>query len=53
MANVMASRKIMIILFLGLFLILNRLPASAQNSPPKLSLLYSNNIWGEIDPCPV
>jgi hypothetical protein len=28
------------------------IPASAQNSPMYLTILYSNNINGEIDPCP-
>jgi hypothetical protein len=40
------------ILVLGFFLVLNTFPVHAQKSPKRLTLLYSNNINGEIDPCP-
>ena len=40
--------------FLGLvtLLIFMGLPSHAQKSPKSLTLLYSNNINGEIEPCP-
>lgn len=37
---------------LGCFLFLSAFPSHAQKSPKTLTLLYSNNINGEIDPCP-
>jgi hypothetical protein len=40
-------------LLFGLFLMINALPSIAQTSPKELTILYSNNIWAEIDPCPV
>jgi hypothetical protein len=40
------------LLVLGFFLILNSFPSHAQKLPKTLTLLYSNNINGEIDPCP-
>ena len=40
------------VLALGLFLFLNASPSRAQKSPQTLTLVYSNNINGEIDPCP-
>jgi len=39
-------------LVLGCFLFFNTFPSQAQKSPKTLTLLYSNNINGEIDPCP-
>jgi len=33
-------------------LMITGLPSHAQKSPKTLTLLYSNNINGEIDPCP-
>jgi hypothetical protein len=39
-------------LVLGCFLFVNPFPSQAQKSPKTLTLLYSNNINGEIDPCP-
>jgi hypothetical protein len=39
-------------LVLGFLLHFNVLPSQAQKSPKTLTLLYSNNINGEIDPCP-
>ena len=44
--------------FLTIFLILlflwagNSIPSHAQKLPKTLTLLYTNNINGEIDPCP-
>ncbi len=40
------------VLVLGVFLFLNASPSHAQKSPKTLTLVYSNNINGEIDPCP-
>lgn len=36
----------------GLFLVVNALPSRAQKTTRTLTLLYSNNISGEIEPCP-
>ncbi len=40
------------ILVLGFLLFFNASPSLAQKSPKTLTLVYSNNIKGEIDPCP-
>jgi hypothetical protein len=40
------------VLVLGFFLLFNVSPSYAQKSPKTLTLVYSNNINGEIDPCP-
>jgi hypothetical protein len=40
------------VLVLGFFLLFNASPSAAQKSPKTLTLIYSNNINGEIDPCP-
>jgi hypothetical protein len=40
------------VLVLGFLLSANVSPAHAQKSPKTLTLAYSNNINGEIDPCP-
>jgi hypothetical protein len=40
------------ILILGFFLLFNPFPSHAQKAVKTLTLLYSNNINGEIDPCP-
>jgi hypothetical protein len=40
------------VLVLGFFLFFNASPSHAQKSPKTLTLVYSNNINGEIDPCP-
>jgi predicted negative regulator of RcsB-dependent stress response len=40
------------VLVLGCFFFFNAFPSHAQKSPQTLTLLYSNNINGEIDPCP-
>jgi hypothetical protein len=40
------------VLVLGFFLLFNTFPSYAQKSPKTLTLLYSNNINAEIDPCP-
>ena len=40
------------ILALGFFLLFIVSPSHAQKSPKTLTLVYSNNINGEIDPCP-
>jgi hypothetical protein len=39
-------------LALGFFLFFNVSPSHAQKSPKTLTLVYSNNINGEVDPCP-
>jgi len=35
------------------FLTLYCFPVQGQTTPPSLTILYSNNMNGEIDPCPV
>ena len=40
------------VLALGFFLLLHASPSLAQKSPNTLTLVYGNNINGEIDPCP-
>jgi hypothetical protein len=40
------------VLALGSFLVFHVLPTRAQKSPKTLTLVYSNNMNGEIDPCP-
>ncbi len=40
------------VLVLGLFLFFNAASSHAQKSAKTLTLVYSNNINGEIDPCP-
>jgi hypothetical protein len=49
----MKSKGLMIgVLVLGCFLFSNLFLSHAQTSPKTLTLLYSNNINGEIEPCP-
>jgi hypothetical protein len=53
MMSAMKQKRFAIgVLILGFFLLLNASPSLAQKSPKTLTLLYSNNINGEIDPCP-
>lgn len=53
MVNMMKEKLFLIaILILGFFLILNTLPSHAQKQARTLTILYSNNMNGEIDPCP-
>jgi hypothetical protein len=40
------------VLVLGLFFFFNAASSHAQKSAKTLTLVYSNNINGEIDPCP-
>ena len=40
------------VLAFGSFLVFHALPMRAQKSPKALTLVYSNNMNGEIDPCP-
>ena len=40
------------LLVLGFSLFFNASPSHAQKSPKTLTLVYSNNINGEIEPCP-
>jgi hypothetical protein len=48
------DRKTLAIIFLiGYCLTTNSLPSLAQNPSRNLILIYTNNIWAEIDPCPV
>jgi hypothetical protein len=42
----------MVISVLGLHWIINGTPVHAQRPTKALTFLYSNNINGEIDPCP-
>jgi hypothetical protein len=37
---------------LGFFLLFQGLPLHAEKTSKALTVLYSNNINGEIDPCP-
>jgi len=54
MAAKVAWKRIFNIAFLlGLCFTADCLPSFAQNPPKNLTLIYTNNIWGEIDPCPV
>jgi hypothetical protein len=39
-------------LVLEFLMYFNASPSHAQKSPKTLALVYSNNINGEIDPCP-
>jgi hypothetical protein len=49
----MKSERFWTILFLlGFLLILIALPSHAQKQTRTLTILYSNNLNGEIDPCP-
>jgi hypothetical protein len=41
-----------IIFFLGSLLILHGFTSHAQQPTMNLTIVYSNNINGEIDPCP-
>jgi hypothetical protein len=43
----------MVAFLFGLFLTADSLFSFAQNQPKHLTLIYTNNIWAEIDPCPV
>ncbi len=40
------------VLILGFFLLYQTLQVYAQKFPKALTLVYSNNINSEIDPCP-
>jgi len=40
------------VLAVGFFGVLHALPTRAQKLPKTLTLVYSNNMNGEIDPCP-
>jgi len=40
------------VLTIGFFLVFHALPIRAQKLPKTLTLAYSNNMNGEIDPCP-
>jgi len=40
------------VLVLAFFLFFKASPSHAQKSPKAFTLVYSNNINGEIDPCP-
>jgi len=51
--NGMKGKRFLIsVLALGSFLAFHALPAHAQKSPKALTLVYSTNLNGEIDPCP-
>jgi len=45
-------RRISIFILIFGFLLLNELPSYGQKKPKNLTLIYSNNINGEIEPCP-
>jgi hypothetical protein len=40
------------VLIIGSVLVFQSLPIRAQKTPKTLTILYSNNINGETDPCP-
>jgi hypothetical protein len=42
----------LIAFFLGFLLVTHGFSAQAQQPTASLTILYSNNINGEIDPCP-
>jgi hypothetical protein len=49
----MKKNRFWVILFLlGSVLIVFALPSHAQKQTRTLTILYSNNLNGEIDPCP-
>jgi hypothetical protein len=49
----MKTRSLFILFLIVAFLGIDRYAFSQTKIPPKtLTLLYSNNINGEIDPCP-
>jgi hypothetical protein len=41
------------LLFIGLYFTLDSFSSLAQNPPKTLTIVYTNNIGAEIDPCPV
>ena len=50
----MNSKRLVAVFFLlGIYLIVHTLSSHAQEPSRKLTLLYTNNINAEIDPCPV
>jgi len=49
----MKGKWFLIVAFvLGLHWVVNGIPLHAQNPAKTFTLLYTNNINGEIDPCP-
>jgi hypothetical protein len=49
----MKGKGLLIVVFLlGCLLIIYNLPAHAQKPPKALTILYSNNLNGEVEPCP-
>ena len=46
------KRLIAVFFLLGSCLVVNVFSSHAQEPSRKLTLLYTNNINGEIDPCP-
>ncbi len=49
----MRGRVIKGLLLALLLLIFGSNPLFARTYPNNLTLVYTNNVWGEIDPCPV
>jgi hypothetical protein len=50
---IMKKRGVLVFVFiLGLLEAIHSIPAYSQKPTKNLSLLYSNNIGGEIEPCP-
>jgi hypothetical protein len=43
---------ILILMAFGLWGVVREAHVSAQHPPKTLTILYSNNLNGEIDPCP-
>jgi hypothetical protein len=49
----MKGKGLLIVVFLlGCLLIIYNLPSHAQRPTKTLTILYSNNLNGEIEPCP-
>ena len=47
------KRVIALFFLLGICLVVNIFSSHAQEPSRKLTLLYTNNVNAEIDPCPV
>jgi hypothetical protein len=49
----MNRKGLLIVVFLlGCLLVIDAFPSHAQKQAKTLTILYSNNLNGEIDPCP-
>jgi hypothetical protein len=53
MVNGMKAKSVFLIaFFLGFLFVVHGVSSQAQQPTKSLTILYSNNINGEIDPCP-